>query len=119
MMGEAKYGRLFTKRDILAILDEISALELTADTADATLDRLIRGAEGDKGPMTFPVDEPLFLLRASDGECAADAVAAFGRGRPMPPPMVKGVLRTDDHTHAMAERVRIANAYDAMRTWER
>lgn len=122
-MSDGKYGRLFTEADAaliaaIAYANGYHAREQREQPPEGrealwelTLDRV------DQHGLTFPADEPLFLLRASDGECAADAVAAFGRGSTAPPPFVKGEPLTREHDHAMERRAQIANAYDAMRTW--
>lgn len=79
--GDANYGRLFTLHDVRLLM------HLTAKQTTEQLGKVIHGGRFDgpttgeeaiavlkelladttaEGRLTFPVDEPLFLLRASD-----------------------------------------------------
>lgn len=84
VFGDAKYGRLFTRRDVEEIVMHagLSGLGLPRDYREAgpfvtaglasieeheRLRRKHRPAEGERGPiLRLPADEPLFLLRAQD-----------------------------------------------------
>ena len=73
MGGDAKYGRLYTQADVVAILRMVSALRDDGGSdgmSDAQLAALIP-------EPTFPADEPLFLLRGQDK--AAPGAIAEGR----------------------------------------
>jgi hypothetical protein len=100
MAGDMKYGRLFTEADVIAICNQI---EMRREELRGSQKLIMDLA--DEMHLTFPADEPLFLLRGEDGPAAADAVAAYGRSLP-------GVRPVE-------ERVRVANAWDALRTWEK
>jgi hypothetical protein len=64
-VADAKYGRLFTFRDVVRLINAMThespdeRLNLAAVEAQA-----VRDADGE--PLTFPADEPLFLLRGQD-----------------------------------------------------
>lgn len=67
--GAGKYGRLFTEQDVLSIVDEVSMMGLLREGSIDVHDILalaIKRAEADKGPMRFPADEPLFVLRGQN-----------------------------------------------------
>lgn len=72
-MPDRKYGPLFTQKDVqqLVVLGRISPR--------ASVDELVAEARerGDTPPLTFPADEPLFLIRGQD-IAAAPAVMAYG-----------------------------------------
>lgn len=63
-MADARYGRLFTEDDVVRL---INAMTYEAPDEALNLGVVIEQAERDaERPLTFPADEPLFLLRASD-----------------------------------------------------
>jgi hypothetical protein len=62
-MPDAKYGRLFTEADVRKLAARwLGNRAMGPDIMVETLDDLER-----TGELTFPADEPLFLLRGSDG----------------------------------------------------
>jgi hypothetical protein len=67
---EARYGRLFTERDVEGIVEHISLGAPNARAAitllDMTPDAWLKTSPRDPSGFTFPADEPLFLLRATD-----------------------------------------------------
>jgi hypothetical protein len=65
-MSEGKYGRLFTEDDVLRIM--------RYGDPGSWADTLAMFDSGERGPLTFPADEPLFLLRGKD-KAAAEAIA--------------------------------------------
>lgn len=78
-MADVKYGRLFTEADMRKLLryaatrgEEVGVEALGHDAAGFALDpadRLLMEYEAEaQGPfgLTFPADEPLFLLRGQD-----------------------------------------------------
>jgi hypothetical protein len=69
---DSKYGRLFTEEDVQRIIDYSHGTGI--DTPAEIVERLELGDH----PVTFPADEPLFLLRAQD-EAAPRAIAMCGR----------------------------------------
>lgn len=64
-MADSTQGRVFTEDDVALIVDEIlvrSAEELD----DISLYRLVAEGIRDASGLTFPADEPVYVLRASD-----------------------------------------------------
>jgi hypothetical protein len=90
-MTDAKYGRLFTQRDV----------ELIYGLPDA-LARLVGELE-QEGKLTFPADEPLFLLRAQD-KAALNTLACYL-------PEARDADASEDYIAAAGK------VYDAFKTW--
>lgn len=65
---ERKYGRLFTEDDVLRIFNAAAVCRCHPSEAITKLDAGdIRRLSGDGAvTLTFPADEPLFLLRGKD-----------------------------------------------------
>lgn len=61
---DSKYGPLYTQQD----LDELINIATAAATLGNVLDgsQVVAVFESEQGPLTFPKDEPLFLLRGKD-----------------------------------------------------
>lgn len=107
---EAKYGRLFTEGDVKRML-EMAVLE-GAPPAEEQI-----AAHEEKGWLTFPADEPLFLLRGQD-ECAPDAIATGARagGERYPIDYVQSCLnRRSPGEHIQA----VWQAAADMRDWQK
>lgn len=68
---EGKYGRLFTEDDVKRMLN-MAVLEGAPSPAEQ-----IAGFDA-QGLLTFPADEPLFLLRGQD-KAAPEAISAAER----------------------------------------
>lgn len=105
-MSESKYGRLFTERDVERIIAEALIRQHTQEKVRlAGMLEHLRPEE-----LTFPADEPLFLLRGQD-RLAADAVSRYVQGclfyldRVGPPVTV-------EHVGSASE------AYQAMVRWQ-
>ena len=110
-MAEAKYGRLFTEMDVklvateaaVELLRRLNRLGLAAygtrpDRGEllAIVDAAIAHEDADAA-LTFPPDEPLFLLRGQDSLArdAVDHYAATVRDR-SPERHYQGVLLASD-----------------------
>lgn len=76
-MAEAKYGRLFTEADVKRIVRHVVLLyagkrPTEGEAADDTMgvidyfDGMHEAKPGEHDALTFPADEPLFLLRGQD-----------------------------------------------------
>lgn len=70
-MSEGKYGRLFTTRDVEAMLEAAhdhgwASADMECPEPPLTIEAAINGAEDRGRAMTFSSDEPLFLLRGQD-----------------------------------------------------
>lgn len=70
-MASSKYGRLFTEDDVLKMLEQAhdSGFDIGSGTAEDNLGPVPRDFidQADReGAITFPADEPLFLLRGKD-----------------------------------------------------
>lgn len=63
-MADNKYGRIFTEADVVELL--------SVANPDISLDEAIGSAQG----LKFPIDEPVFLIRAQD-KLAPQAVANY------------------------------------------
>lgn len=72
---DGKYGRLFTAEDVVRL---VNAMTHEVPDEELNLDALIEQAvrEADGRPLTFPADEPLFLLRGKD-KFADETVAHY------------------------------------------
>lgn len=87
-MASAKDGRLFTEPDVRRIVRHAiflhkGVLPREAEAADTTavvldfLDGMHEAKPGEHEALTFPPDEPLFLLRGQD-KAAPEAIARYG-----------------------------------------
>jgi hypothetical protein len=83
--GDAKYGRLYTEKDVrelMAVMAERVAVALKPQsgiallTADNWRERRIDEML-DAAPLTFPTDEPVFVIRGQDA-AAAEAIGHYG-----------------------------------------
>lgn len=75
-MAERKYGRLYTDRDVERIISEALIRQHTQNQV-SKLDTVLEHI--DAAELTFPADEPLFLLRGQD-VAAPGAIEPDGPG---------------------------------------
>lgn len=78
-MPDSKYGRIFTEQDVKELIGwayahgrDIGNIE----DAGGELDNWIMAAADDGTPMTFPDDEPVFVLRGKD-KAAATTIGSY------------------------------------------
>ena len=62
---DKKYGRILTFDDVVQILVELSDPGVISTTFEVPLAQALAVLD-ERGLLTFPVDEPLFLLRGKD-----------------------------------------------------
>lgn len=82
-MADSKYGRLFTEADVKLLMDWAHSLgQADWPVPDDAIEAYER-VDGRSGPfaalaatLTFPADEPLFLLRGQDA-LASPAIHAY------------------------------------------
>ena len=72
-MADLKHGRLFTERDVSRLIAE-ALIRQHSQPSVCKVDDLLEHV--DPSELTFPEDEPLFLIRASD-EHAVDVMCAI------------------------------------------
>lgn len=76
-MAEGKYGRLFTEADVVRIAKGIALIYSGQDRTEESVreslsvvldyqDGMHEAKPGEHDALTFPPDEPLFLLRGQD-----------------------------------------------------
>lgn len=119
MAGDSKYGRLFTEMDLklvateaaVQLLERLNRVGLAAYGTRPSRDELLRivedaiAHEDVDHALTFPADEPLFLLRGQDEE-APGAVANYSD-------------RVHLNPNTPAEhRESVVRAYEQMRDWQ-
>lgn len=74
-MADTKYGRLYTEEDVAKIVCSITGM---ISAPEAVADHIALIDEFPWAQLTFPADEPLFLLRGQD-KAATTGVDAYLR----------------------------------------
>lgn len=108
-MSDDKYGRIFTEEDVKRIvgltLEEAADILPTAQvTMTQTVDDIMSLVWSDAVKLTFPADEPIFLLRAQDKR--ALAAVRYYRDHQSPRAPVKHEQNVD-HAMQKFERFRV------------
>jgi hypothetical protein len=110
-MANTKYGRLFTEEDVQRIVSTVMGIIglalMRGETPPMTGQAMLEHALAVTAPsrLTFPADEPLFLLRGQDA-LAPDMVREYA-------------IRADDPSAVNEEHRRAAwDAADEMREWQ-
>jgi hypothetical protein len=104
--GDGGYGLLFTEADVRWLVEEAARRGAMAHDDLGIADDVMTEALGERADaLTFPVSEPLFLLRARD---------------PVAPVAVAEYVEVAEGTGAPTELVeRAHNAEARMRRWQR
>jgi hypothetical protein len=114
---ESKYGRLFTAEDVEKILlhteaaADVTAAHEVRRAAELWLDRHAEKRDGEgretRYRLTFPPDEPLFLLRGSDEAMPRVMRAGFADG------IRNGALPTDQAIEEELAEIRAVEDWQA------